>query len=381
MNSRTLETKLVQGYSELRAQFVQFLQWWRKELTGLLPKQFSRLHVSKMHPAVILQDTGETLNIYYKQGQTCEYKGAVDYRTGMPLTMEDQLQSLLAGDYASMQPVLCIAAKNVVNKLITLPKAAQENLVNVLRYELDRHTPFDTAQAYFDYSVVKEDTAAGLIVVSLRVLPRDYVDNLAVKLKHSISWPPIIVITDDISDCENWEKLTPFRLSGHSAGDSDNVASRINLWLSVVVCLLLAAVLIVPLAKMDNAVDGLRSQLTGLRKQLQEVEATRGEINTIIQELQSLKQKKDQSKNVVDVILEITRLLPDDTWLESFEVKQGRIVIQGQSSSASALIALIEASPVFEKVTFQSPVVQNQGDDFERFIIVAQFSNQAVQDG
>ncbi len=381
MNSRTFEIKLAQRYSELRMQFMQFLQWWRKELTGLLPQPFSRLHASKMRAAMILQDSGETLSIYYKRGQTFEYNGAVDCGNEAPLSMEEQLQRLLGEEYASMQPVLCVAAKNVVNKLITLPKAAQENLENVLRYELDRHTPFNTAQAYFDYSVVKEDAAAGLIVVSLRVLPRDYVDNLAVKLKHSVSWPPVIVIADDISGCENWERLSPFRLSGHSAGDDNNDASRINLWLSVVVCFLLAAVLIVPLAKMDTTVDSLRSQLSGLRKQLQEVEATRGEINAIIQELQSLKQKKDQSKNVMDVMLEITRLLPDDTWLESFELKQGRIVIQGQSSSATALIALIEASPIFEKVTFQSPVVQNQGNDFERFIIVAQLSSQAVQNG
>ena len=75
---------------------------------------------------------------------------------------------------------------------------------------------------------------------------------------------------------------------------------------------------------------------------------------------------------MVIVIDEVTRLLPDNTWLKSFQYANGKLQIQGISSSASALIAILEASQLFNNTRFVSPVTQDRSTGLERFQIATQ---------
>jgi general secretion pathway protein L len=75
---------------------------------------------------------------------------------------------------------------------------------------------------------------------------------------------------------------------------------------------------------------------------------------------------------VIDVLEVLTRLLPDDTWLDRFELRGGQIKIQGESKAASSLIPLIEAAPLFRNVSFAAPVTHNVRTAKERFVITAQ---------
>jgi len=71
-------------------------------------------------------------------------------------------------------------------------------------------------------------------------------------------------------------------------------------------------------------------------------------------------------------LLELTAILPDDTWLEKFSMNAGQVKFQGQTASSPELIRLLESSEIFNKVKFESPVIQSQGGASERFSIVAE---------
>jgi general secretion pathway protein L len=85
-----------------------------------------------------------------------------------------------------------------------------------------------------------------------------------------------------------------------------------------------------------------------------------------------LTEKKKTSPVTVAVLAELTRLLPDDTWLYQFELNGKEVLIQGEASASSAIIGLIEASPLFGNVTFRSPVTQNRVTGGERFNLAAE---------
>jgi general secretion pathway protein L len=74
---------------------------------------------------------------------------------------------------------------------------------------------------------------------------------------------------------------------------------------------------------------------------------------------------------IVEIIDEISRILPDHTWIARLDLKGSELQLQGQSSAASSLIRIIESSPWFENVRFASPVVQIAGTDNDRVHIVA----------
>ena len=87
--------------------------------------------------------------------------------------------------------------------------------------------------------------------------------------------------------------------------------------------------------------------------------------------LKLMVEKKASDVMIVELIDEISRVLPDHTWIARLDLKGSELQIQGQSSAASSLIRIIESSPWFENVRFTSPVVQISGTDKDRIHIVA----------
>ena len=55
---------------------------------------------------------------------------------------------------------------------VEFPVATEENLGEVIGYELDRLTPFSADEALFGYRVIGRDDEKGIIKVYLTVLPR-----------------------------------------------------------------------------------------------------------------------------------------------------------------------------------------------------------------
>ena len=77
----------------------------------------------------------------------------------------------------------------------------------------------------------------------------------------------------------------------------------------------------------------------------------------------------------IDALEELSRVIPDGTWLNGLQFNNRRIIIQGQSPSASSLIQRIEASAFFQNVSFVSPVTKDTANGLERFQIAADAAN------
>ena len=82
----------------------------------------------------------------------------------------------------------------------------------------------------------------------------------------------------------------------------------------------------------------------------------------------------------VQVLDEITKLLPDDTWLTQMELKtssrgkeaQRELMLRGESGNAGRLITLFEESKVFAQAAPRSPTTKIQPGPGEIFDLVAQ---------
>ncbi|MCJ7783415.1 MAG: PilN domain-containing protein, partial [Desulfobacterales bacterium] len=78
-----------------------------------------------------------------------------------------------------------------------------------------------------------------------------------------------------------------------------------------------------------------------------------------------------------DLLEELTRLLPNTTWIWNLKYNGNEVELSGFADSASDLIPLLDKSPLFEKVEFLAPVtkeLQMRGDgnkEKERFKIKA----------
>jgi general secretion pathway protein L len=76
---------------------------------------------------------------------------------------------------------------------------------------------------------------------------------------------------------------------------------------------------------------------------------------------------KQATPAVSDILLELTRALPDDTWLAELGVVGNELRLVGYSASATSLIGLIGQSKLLAEPRFRSAVTQDAASSRERF--------------
>jgi type II secretory pathway component PulK/Tfp pilus assembly PilM family ATPase/Tfp pilus assembly protein PilN len=81
-----------------------------------------------------------------------------------------------------------------------------------------------------------------------------------------------------------------------------------------------------------------------------------------------LSEKVRQRTRQADLLSELTAIVPDDTYLSDYTFREGKVEISGLAPSASRLLPLLEASPLFSGAEFSAAIV-SQGKDRERFKI------------
>ena len=72
---------------------------------------------------------------------------------------------------------LAVPGSKVIVKRLSLPSPTEENLKEVLGFEMDRYTPFTLEEVYFDFKIVKRDEAKNLIQVLLMVVKKEVIEH------------------------------------------------------------------------------------------------------------------------------------------------------------------------------------------------------------
>lgn len=342
------------------AGLLPFLRWWGRELAALVPPA---LRPKNRPPARMLwlgMDAGSVVLWRLSGGRRTEI-GRIELGAGDPADHRIAFQAL--HDKAGRWPLgICVPAARLLRKELVLPLAAAENLHEVVGFELGRQTPFTASQAYHGERVLREDRPGKRLHVLLGVVPRSEVDPL---LAHLAEWgtaPRAIVACDEIEGSGDCLDLLPPRLRPK--------ASRAGLWLGVSmtgVTLALGAVLLaIPLVKKREVVIALQPVLARAQQQAAVVDGLKREQERLQAEHNFPVERKLATPPVVALFEEITRILPDNTWLQQLEIRGSEVSMSGTTLASAKLIGLFEQSVLLENTHFKSPLVKGQGGE-ERF--------------
>jgi len=264
---------------------------------------------------------------------------------------------------SSNKQVVCLPSEQVLVRALTLPIAAEENLREVLSFELDRQTPFTTEQACYDYIVKERNPTQGTITVELVVSPRTIVDELLETLAQTGITPDVITTL-----ARDSEDTLPVNLLPVAARRRSRLSvPRLNTALSAACVALLLVALLLPPWLNKRQVAELELQQSAAEIVAKDGLELRRDVERLTAASEFLLNKKQSGVFVLQMLEEVTRVLPDDTWLTRFDVNGSELQLHGQSSSAAALIELFESSPLFHNARFRSPVVQVPRTDLERF--------------
>jgi hypothetical protein len=77
--------------------------------------------------------------------------------------------------------------------------------------------------------------------------------------------------------------------------------------------------------------------------------------------MQLLDDLRHRPKADMDVLAELTRILPPPTFLTSLEILPAQVIVDGQTDQAAPLLKVVDASPLFESSEFQMGPVPMPG--------------------
>lgn len=341
------------------------LERWRATLLGCLPHRLRRW-LALRSPGLVVIPHGDDAELLRQFGDEREPIGGIDLRTS------GLLSSITTGTPKPGWTETCIElpAAQVLYREITLPVQVKENLRKVVSYEIDRLTPFQVADVYFDTRVDGTLARGTKLNVRLALCRRDQVEDWlerlreggspASRLSWSGAWPGANLLPPE-------ERPRRRRFD-----------SLLAVSLSAVLLLLVAAVLITPIWQKTREQDALTQELRRVRIAAEEVEQVRAALERArLGSVEVLNRKLSQPR-MTDLLRELTDLLPDGTWVQTMNYRDGETDIRGESTQATALIGLLEQGPGISEVSFRSPVMQVASTGQERFHIALKYSAAAA---
>jgi general secretion pathway protein L len=263
----------------------------------------------------------------------------------------------------------------VLRKTLVLPLAVEENLRQAIGYDLDRHTPFKPEELYFDAVVTSRDAARNLVHVELVTALRSVVDPL---VRHAESFGAVVAVVSPVDP--RVAAASPLNLLPPEQRRVRTLWRSWQFWLPVA---LLAAVVVVatmlPLWQKRAYAIALGELADQARAEAAISETLRTALERQTGDYNFALERKFAFAPTVQTLDDVSRLLPDDTWLTQFELRMARgkelqreLNLRGESANAGRLVGVLEESGLFTQAAPRSPTTKIQPGPGEIFDVGAQ---------
>ncbi len=169
------------------------------------------------------------------------------------------------------------------------------------------------------------------------------------------------------------ESLWPNAQSMNLLDKGVHKSQKTPLALTVVLLSILAALgtfwIIAPLQVEENRIEIIDREIMARKNEVKKVEALTKELEGVEKELNNIESFKSSRPMVLNLVKEMSRVLPKNTWLSRLRITDTAIEIEGSSTAATAILSKLEASPYFKKVEFTSPTFRDTRLNTDRFFI------------
>jgi general secretion pathway protein L len=254
----------------------------------------------------------------------------------------------------------------------TLPLAAAASVDRVLRYEMDRLTPFTANDVLFSAHVASRDPVGGTLLVDLAVVPKAWVrvpmERLAalsirpeaLEQQADSSHPDLPLSSEWPSQMPPSRADQPLRRIRLDHVDPAHRARVRFAWrIGATVCAALAvAAIAVPLIRQSIALAGVEDQIAQLRPGMDQLDALRRRIAAGSAGAGQISAARERGSVALRALGVLTNLMPDDTFLTTVSLRHAHLTIEGRSAAATKLIAAMAADPELTNPSFGAPVVR-----------------------
>ncbi len=349
----TMHSEITGG---LRAVAAQLWAEWRVEISALLREKFTGRWGDDREFVILDMNADEiVLNLANAQGSRILERISRQRDAGGLVFSAPEARAVLdnAGDV-----VIRFPQQSALHLQLGLPIASRAILRKAVTFELEQLSPIGPDKLYFDFLTTKMGSEAR---IELRAIKRADVDR-AVALCHAsgLGVGGILFLNDAREAC--WRDFPVDRAAFLRRQWARHGAAV----LGGAALLLIIAVLFAYALRGAEQASLMLDQLEAANEQAAVVHRLQQNIRDLRTQIEFPAAQK-RAHLLVDVLSQVSKSLPDDTWLTEFEIKDGKAHIRGFSKSPSDLIGDIDQSPYFANALFSAPLegAQNGTERFD----------------
>jgi general secretion pathway protein L len=337
---------------------LRFFRWWVEQLADLIPASWLNVLEKSSNAAILEIDDRERFVLWVRRdgrmarvtdGALVELRHALESVTDLPRLL-----------------LLRVAPETALCKKLSLPSAARHSLKTILGFEIDRETPFEQAEVYWNYAVATQDERRGKLDLDLVILPRHLADA-AITAARAAGFDAAALEVDTAPDRSVLIWTTAER-PVHRILPYEKLIP-----LGMVTGGLVAVFVILSFAGQqwnlfiaNRAIENLAPSAREASALTQNANHRRAAITFF---------SRTQGGSALAILAAATHTMPDDTYLTSLAVHYGRITMSGFSGSAANLIGLLAKSPSFSEPAFDSAITESEINDREKFTVSASLAS------
>lgn len=324
----------------------KFFRWWLDELNQAMPALWQE-KLQHARRRVTIQLENGSLLIGVDSNRQPEALQSLS-RSQDAAVQKQQVEDLLEEhDLLEAPKFLLLDTSSVLSKEISLPLAAESNLPQVLSFEMDRQTPFKASGVYFDWNVIERGGPSGQLRLQLYVVPRPEVDDaIKVVAESGVGLGGIDVL-------DNGKTLGLNLLPAGLRSRTVNRKARLNYALGAAAVLLLAIVMAQSLYLRAHQVTELEEAIRSVQGQARTVMTIKEQIEDTSEAAGFLATRRAASPLAIELLADITRIVPNDTYLDRLVIGKETVQMQGKSRNAQQLIELVNESTLLSQAAFR----------------------------
>ncbi|HEY1413659.1 MAG TPA: PilN domain-containing protein [Rhodopila sp.] len=323
-----------------------FVSWWLARVTELLPTAWTNTAFRLRDGIIVTTASSGTV--------------AVSRRRNALLTPIGL--GAAARSPARLSILLHPPAGSVLVKHHTVPTVPRNQMEQLLRHELARITPFPPQDLFWHWDGHIKPGNRARTEVTLTMVPR-------------AALAPALAALDEVNlKADYVEVVTPERPCLLPVGAAADRASRTGLTRVLAFgCASLAAVaLILPICLQALALHNTDTAIAALQPTIAQVEAIRRGAAASDAGRDIVAQEIQRTGDLLQILAVVTRILPDDTYLTDFSLRERQMMLSGRSASAPRLITGLSADPAIRNAVFAAPVTRIEGATSDVFSIKAE---------
>ena len=269
----------------------------------------------------------------------------------------------------------------VLRHQVRLPQLPAADRDAALALEAQRLSPFPATDTVWcvwlregAQNTADASQPAWQMAITSRALVQSHWDRvrpaIAARLSSPDAWPEIWIPRGDGA----YESLAGFGESARQRAQA--VGARVNISILLLVLALLGGLAVTPTAQLRLRAIDAAGRFEQVQSQAQPLLQQREAFVKAESQLQNLVESMGAPVSVLQVLDAVTRALPDDTTLQTFQLTHSdapartpKVSITGQAPNAAALMQQLGNLPGFKEVRAPSPAVKPLGAVKESFTI------------